>query len=100
MRGVSFTLLRLLLDYREPNVPSVSELLKRIRKWASEEKTAGRSLITVGDFADREKQVTKLMRKSRLKPPAELENIIDIVASDTALYRVPFYDQIAWFMLQ
>jgi hypothetical protein len=84
-------------DYRKSFIPSVSEVLDRIRKWASEEKSAGRSLITVGDFADREAQVTKLIRDSMLMPPAELENIIDIVADDTALHRVPFYDQFAWF---
>ena len=103
MRGVSFSLLRVLFnylnidDYRKSFVPNVAEILKRVQKWASEEKAAGRSLITIGDFADREEQVTKLIRKSRLAPPPELENIIDIVADDTALYRVPFYDQIAWF---
>lgn len=97
MRGISFTLLRLLFNSRMPNVQGVPDILKKLRKWASEENAAGRSLFAVGDFADREDQVTELIRDSRLMPPAELENIINIVADGTELHKVPFYDQFAWF---
>ena len=98
MRGMAFTLLRLLFNYGRPDAEGVSETLREIRQWALREKAAGKSLITVGDFADRKDQTTKLIRDSRLRPPAELEGITDTAGDGSGLQRVPYYDQLAWFV--